>query len=657
VTGRTGSASPTGVTVRLALRAVRSGPGRRLTRIRPVRAVVTLPSVSRRYLDWRGRHDPLPLPRFPRLEAEYARSGEVRVRSAPIDDGPSTITTRFVVLATPRSGSTLLISELDRRWATMRCLGEAFGPDKRGEASIEACIGSVFFHETGEPIVGCKIFLAHVEPEGLAQILALPHMRVVILRRGNILRQHVSSRIAEADGRWVQPRHDRRRTAEERCVPVDPLGFLHASRRIELIYRWYDTLTAGLPVLQITYEELSADLDATVRRVAAFLDAGEPDRGGPPDLVRQNPEPLSMLVRNHDELCRVVRRHGLGHLLDPDDAPAGRRRGRRRAVFEPDEAQELLLHLAFDPPGRELELVGLWFDAVDRRQLDAGSRRLLPLVHRRLRAAGCDDRRLADLWGLQLDARRTHLQMLAALAPVVATLDAAGIATLVLDGAALSLAGICRVGDRPVDRLDVAVPFGLVADAAAALAVEGWASSDPPPGPDESVRADTHAAVLIRNGVRLRLSDAGLAGMPGPAELAEPAGMAAGALDAVLWAGAVAVEVGGRPARVLAPGDQLLRTLVTALRWDGEDDIAWVADANLLITSAGAQLDWQRLADLAGRHGLGPPLVTGIDHLARTFPGLIPADAMAAVRAVPVSRAQRRAFERRARRQPGSAAR
>jgi len=625
---RTGTPPFTGLPTRLARRAARSGPARRLARTGPVRRALALPRIGRLVVGLRSGTGAPTLP----------------VRRRP---GPD-ITTRFVVLTTGRSGSTLLVKELDRRWNGVRCSGEAFKLGRFDGATVEEIIERVYFPARGPSIVGCKIFLHHVGPIALARILALPGMRVVILRRQNGLRQYVSERIASRDGVWSLGAGADRRAIAERTMAVNPWRFITWLRATDRVFACYDELTAGLPVLRISYEELAADLDGTVRRVGAFLGAGEPDTGGPPVLQRQNPEPLSVLVPNYREVSEFLRRRGLGHLLDDDTPGEGDTVPQAcdpAAPCWPTTQQETLLHLALDPPGREIELAEAWFAAVSYRLLDPGSRRLLPLAYRRLRAAGFDDNRLDVLHRPQIDLRVDGLRALHALTEAVATLGTAGIDSLVLDAAALALCHVVAAGDRPFDRIEVAVPVGRLAAASDAMYRAGWDAA--PWGraePPDRGPAGPAMTGLVRNGIALRLRDAGLAGMSGHAGLA---GMAAGALDAELWAGAVAVEVGGRSARVLAPGDQLLRTLVTSLRWDGEDDIAWVADAHLLITSAGAQLDWERLADLSGRHGLGAPLVAGIDYLERTFPGLVPAEALAAVAQVPVTAAEHRAFAAR----------
>jgi len=57
---------------------------------------------------------------------------------------------------------------------------------------------------------------------------------------------------------------------------------------------------SGMPLLEVCYENLVATPSAEFRRVTDFLGvpAGEP-KGR---TLRQNPEPLSVLLENYDEL-------------------------------------------------------------------------------------------------------------------------------------------------------------------------------------------------------------------------------------------------------------------------------------------------------------------------------------------------------------------
>jgi len=234
-------------------------------------------------------------------------------------EGSESVSTRFILLAEGRSGSALLINELDRRWTEIRTRGELFRPDKREpSASFEEIAGSAFADDTGASIVGFKAFSTQVTEQQLTELLQLDGMRVIILRRGGRLRRYVSEQIARKTGRWRQyeeGKADSSIASEERAITVD-VG--HLGRQLKISddrYREFDRLTFRVPKIGVFYEDLTADLDGELQRVATFLGAGEPSLQTPPFLARQNPESLRNLITNYDEVAKFLRRTGRGELL------------------------------------------------------------------------------------------------------------------------------------------------------------------------------------------------------------------------------------------------------------------------------------------------------------------------------------------------------
>jgi len=234
-------------------------------------------------------------------------------------EGSESVSTRFILLAEGRSGSALLINELDRRWTEIRTRGELFRPDKRGpSASFEEIASTAFADDTGASIVGFKAFSTQLTEQQFTALLELEGMRVVILRRGGRLRRYVSEQIARKTGHWRQYEAGKAGSSislEERTITID-VG--HLGRQLKISddrYREFDRLTFRVPKIGVWYEDLVADLDGELRRVATFLGAGEPSLQTPPFLARQNPESLRNLITNYDEVAKFLRRTGRGELL------------------------------------------------------------------------------------------------------------------------------------------------------------------------------------------------------------------------------------------------------------------------------------------------------------------------------------------------------
>lgn len=246
----------------------------------------------------------------------------------PIPTNSVSVTTRFLLLGEGRSGTTLLQQELNRRWTEIRVRGEEFSPKVRNlSASFQEIAGEAFADDTGATIVGFKLFSTHATEQQILTMLQLDGMRVIILRRRNPIRRYVSDQTARQTGRWNEPRT---RTPLEaipisaRRITID-LRHLETSLQIsEDRFREFDRLTFGVPKLGIWYEDLTADLNGELRRIATFLGAGEPAHEPPPSSVRQNPESLRDLIVNYDEVSRFLRRSGRSRsLLDGDSEEVG----------------------------------------------------------------------------------------------------------------------------------------------------------------------------------------------------------------------------------------------------------------------------------------------------------------------------------------------
>jgi LPS sulfotransferase NodH len=198
-----------------------------------------------------------PVPKTMRIRHQLVHWISVKHDSVPPGVEP------FVVVATERSGSSLLMDLLSSRWATIRSDGE--------------------------------IFNTHV-------------------RRGNVVRQFVSLQIARKDKIWRQPSRYPRSGVMVRAVEVRVDELLAYENHQKLAYETLEGFLAGLDFLKTTYETLMEDMDLEIRRVGEFLGVGKPDFSTSPRLRHQNPEPLSQLISNFDQLRRDLAELGRADL-------------------------------------------------------------------------------------------------------------------------------------------------------------------------------------------------------------------------------------------------------------------------------------------------------------------------------------------------------
>lgn len=266
---------------------------------------------------------------------------------------------RFIVLAGARTGSNMLVQALDSS-PHMRCFGEVFnaaldhisygvdGYDNfnardrslRDRDAVAFLRKRVFKRPpAGVRAVGFKLLYA--QDAGFADLLdhltADEGLRVLHLRRRNLLRTLVSWKIANGTGLWVQngasPLDDAFSLTNARRAARHPLRAAAALRRrlrlrasstnerpqatlsrdecmtlfgyVQRQEARYDMLFAGHPKRTLYYEDIVAAPEQELGVVQEFL-AVTPQ----PLTVtarRQNPEPLRDLLANYDELRAAFR--------------------------------------------------------------------------------------------------------------------------------------------------------------------------------------------------------------------------------------------------------------------------------------------------------------------------------------------------------------
>jgi hypothetical protein len=122
--------------------------------------------------------------------------------------------------------------------------------------------------------------------------------------------------------------------------------------------------------------------------------------------------------------------------------------------------QELLLKAALFSGEDALEAWSKWRDAVDwEGHFEPGSFRLLPLLYNNLHKHGVDDSAMGKLKGIYRQAWSKNQTLFHEMAKVIEFLQNAGIKTMLLKGASLSLLYYKNNGSRPMADIDVLVPL------------------------------------------------------------------------------------------------------------------------------------------------------------------------------------------------------
>lgn len=207
----------------------------------------------------------------------------------------------YVVCSTPRSGSGLLCRALAAtgsaavpmeyfNGALAPALAQRWGCPVEPDPYRDALWAR---RADGHGLLGVKLHwrqlldvVGEPRPESLAQLLGVMP-RCVRIRRADLARQAVSLWTALQTGVWSV---GSAQAGEEPDVGYDFAGIERCRAEIEAGDAGWDELiaVAGLEVTEVTYEELVARFELTIRRVVAFVapDAGEVSVA-PPATARQ----------------------------------------------------------------------------------------------------------------------------------------------------------------------------------------------------------------------------------------------------------------------------------------------------------------------------------------------------------------------------------
>ncbi|MCC2606094.1 sulfotransferase domain-containing protein [Planctobacterium marinum] len=210
---------------------------------------------------------------------------------------------KVIVIGRARTGSNLLLSYLNSHPA-IHMEGEIFAHQRH---KTEQQILKMVFNKQPQGIeaAGFKIFYHHPmdnkEQSKIWDILkADPSIHVIQLQRTNMLRMHISRKIAMQSDVWTASKK-----SEVDKVKVKTISFTKAELEegFNKTKNWEANAQvdfANHPMLQIEYEKMISNPEQEFRRLTDFLrvEAMAPET----KLRKQNPESLSNLIENYAEL-------------------------------------------------------------------------------------------------------------------------------------------------------------------------------------------------------------------------------------------------------------------------------------------------------------------------------------------------------------------
>lgn len=266
----------------------------------------------------------------------------------------------------------------------------------------------------------------------------------------------------------------------------------------------------------------------------------------------------------------------------------------------PDAPLRDVLVAAAGPPAAAVPAWLRWRTLRDARPdpaWSAAEARLLPLVWWRLRhasrATGIDE--LQDTYRASWAANN---DMLAATARAIKALDEAGVPTMVLKGAGLTLTAYPRTGLRPVGDVDLLVQ------------------------PNDATRA---RQLLSGRGLRVHLRTRAFDEYQGTLD------------DRDLWTRSRHVPVGHTRTRVPSPADHLILICAHGVRWTSTPSVHWLADAAMVLEHERDAIDWAQLLEVTHARRLCLPVRRTLEFLARELGAYVPDQVIASLAAMPVS--------------------
>jgi hypothetical protein len=285
----------------------------------------------------------------------------------------------------------------------------------------------------------------------------------------------------------------------------------------------------------------------------------------------------------------------------------------------PTAQQELLLTAALGDGEAAVDAFRTWRAGVDLDEnLDRGSFRLLPLLFHNLHRLHVRDPLMGRLRGIYRLAWYENHVLFDETRPMVAALEAEGIATLVVKGVPLTFTYYRNPALRPMADIDIVVRRSDARRALALLENLGWRRNERSSDEDFEYR---HALQLF--GPKDRELDLHW-------HLLYEAND--DAADEHFWSAARPFDFAGVATRMLDPTDALLHVVIHGVRWNAEPPTRWIVDALTIMRETDRPLDWDRMLAFANRWRLTHRLGLGLAYLAERRGASIPVDVLTRLR-------------------------
>ena len=296
-------------------------------------------------------------------------------------------------------------------------------------------------------------------------------------------------------------------------------------------------------------------------------------------------------------------------------------------------SQELLLRASILKTQDAISAWNAFKESVDIDSIDPASLRMLPLLYRNLLFHRVEDQEMDRLKGVYRLTWYKNQMLFYRMQSVLNLFHEAGIRTMILKGAALSLLYYQDRGVRPMADFDVMVRTEDLQPAIDILEKSGWKALDNKPlnALTQKVRHAHGFSDNTQNQFDLHWHLL-------PEFCTDDS-------DKDFWDKAVTLNFDGVPTATLSHTDHLFHILMHGAEWNKVSTLRWVADAAVIMDKARGSIDWQRLAGLARALSLSLAVKSNLRYLSGLLNCAVPQELMREIEAIPVSRLEERAYQ------------
>lgn len=228
---------------------------------------------------------------------------------------------RAVIVTSQRTGSTFLAKCLDSH-PQIRCYLEIllkgdkhYNPESRKRL---AQFLDSFYARNEAPVMAFKVMYNQliIDPRPLWYIVKNIDIRVIHLRRDNLLKQHVSNMLNKQNRQLGLPAHTTTPVSAT-SIYINPRLAIFRMRMVRWMFEFLGHLLRKHPYIELVYENMidgQSLSSGASREITRLLDIDDAPMYS--DLVKLNPNSLETMLQNYDEIIHALRGTEFERFLD-----------------------------------------------------------------------------------------------------------------------------------------------------------------------------------------------------------------------------------------------------------------------------------------------------------------------------------------------------